>query len=59
MPCLTFLCVCAQERQFQRHPFRAVMGSRQLVEYVVLDVEEAGTSTNRFALADVQVPLPG
>lgn len=48
-------CVCAQERQFQRHPFRAVMGSRQLVEYVVLDAEPAGPSTSRFALADVQV----
>ena len=49
--------MCLQERQFQRHPFRAVLGSRQLVEYVVLDAEPAGTSTGRFALADVQVGL--
>ena len=45
----------AQERQFQRHPFRAVLGSRQLVEYVVLDAEPSGPATARFALADVQV----
>ncbi|KAK9846267.1 hypothetical protein WJX81_000414 [Elliptochloris bilobata] len=51
----TLRSVQMDERQFQRHPFRAVLGSRQLVEYVVLDAELAGPSTNRFAVADVQV----
>ena len=44
-----------QERQFQRHPFRAVLGSRQLVEYVVAGRRAGGGGTGRFALADVQV----
>jgi hypothetical protein len=43
-----------QANQYWRHPFRPVMGSRQLVEFVVLDAEPAGQASGRFALADVQ-----
>lgn len=34
------------------------MNSKQLREYVVLDIEASGPSTNRLALADVQVHSP-
>jgi nonsense-mediated mRNA decay protein 3 len=40
--------------QFWRAPFRPLMGGRALVEYAILDVEPAGPSTKRWALADVQ-----
>ena len=46
-----------QANQFWRHPFRPVMGSRQLVEFVVLDVEPVGRATDRMVQADVQVRL--
>eukprot|EP00245_Coleochaete_scutata_P015305 TRINITY_DN6769_c0_g1_i1.p1 TRINITY_DN6769_c0_g1~~TRINITY_DN6769_c0_g1_i1.p1 ORF type:complete len:529 (-),score=109.84 TRINITY_DN6769_c0_g1_i1:362-1948(-) len=49
--------------QFWRHAYRPLMSSRQLVEYVVLDVEvlpqpqggEGGGSSGRWLLAEVQV----
>ena len=49
-PCgLMLLCASnAQASQFWRHPFRPVMGSRQLVDFVVLDVEAVGRATDRM-----------
>ncbi len=46
-----------QANQYWRYPFRPVMGSRQLVEFVVLDVETVGRTTDRMVQADVQVRL--
>jgi nonsense-mediated mRNA decay protein 3 len=44
--------------QYWRVPYRPLLSSRQLVEYVVLDIEHdrgVGSSSGKFALADVQV----
>jgi len=45
-----------QANTYWRYPYRPVLTNRQLVEFVVLDVEQVGPSTNsKFVLADVQV----
>ena len=44
-----------QAGTFFQTPFRPIMHSKQLREYVVLDIEATGSSTSRNALADVQV----
>ena len=50
------LCqLLSQANQYWRQPFTPVLNSRQLAEFVVLDVELAGPPTGRFVLADVQV----
>ena len=49
------VCILMQANQYWRNPFRPVMGSRQLVEFVVLDVEPVGRATERMVQADVQV----
>ena len=45
----------AQAAAYWRMPFRPVLSSRQLSEYVVLDVEASGIASQRFVEADVQV----
>ena len=58
---LTFTCPFTLRQlhndatQYFRHSFRALMGSRQLVEYVVLDSEVTGPTFGRYAVAEVQV----
>ena len=52
--------VGAQAGTYWRYPYRPVMSSRQLVEFVVLDAEPVSASqsasrNSRFLLADVQV----
>ena len=44
-----------QANAYWRHPFEPVLNSRQLVDFVVLDVDTAGAPSGRFVLADVQV----
>lgn len=45
-----------QANTYWRYPYRPVLTNRQLVEFVVLDVEQVGPPTNsKFVLADVQV----
>ena len=44
-----------QANQYWRQPFEPVLNSRQLVDFVVLDVEVTGQPDGRFVLADVQV----
>eukprot|EP01103_Thecamoeba_quadrilineata_P012138 TRINITY_DN305_c0_g1_i1.p1 TRINITY_DN305_c0_g1~~TRINITY_DN305_c0_g1_i1.p1 ORF type:complete len:521 (-),score=81.61 TRINITY_DN305_c0_g1_i1:54-1508(-) len=41
--------------QYWKTPFRPVGNSRQLVNYIVLDVVPLGPTLGKFALADVQV----
>ncbi|KAL5710729.1 hypothetical protein ACHQM5_021259 [Ranunculus cassubicifolius] len=45
--------------QYYRNPFKALFSGKQLVEYVVLDVEPVGSEVHiagsKYALADVQV----
>ncbi|KMT05339.1 hypothetical protein BVRB_7g174740 [Beta vulgaris subsp. vulgaris] len=45
--------------QYWRFPFRCLLSSRQLVEYIVLDIDnvsaEVNVSGSRYALADAQV----
>ena len=45
----------AQAAAYWRMPFRPVLSSRQLSEYVVLDVEASGIASQGFVEADVQV----
>lgn len=45
----------AQANQYWRQPFEPVLNSRQLVEFIVLDVDVAGQPSGRYVLADVQV----
>jgi hypothetical protein len=52
--------VDAQANTYWRYPYRPVLSSRQLVDFVVLDVEpvsssQAASQNSRFLLADVQV----
>ncbi|MCJ1354287.1 MAG: hypothetical protein MMC33_004274 [Icmadophila ericetorum] len=44
-----------QANQYWRQPYEPVLNSRQLVEFVVLDVDAAGQPNGRYVLADVQV----
>lgn len=45
-----------QANAYWRCPYKPVLTNRQLVEFVVLDVEQVGPSSNsKFVLADVQV----
>jgi hypothetical protein len=53
--CLEWGPLCLQAGTFFHDPLRPMMNSKQLREYVVLDIEACGPSTNRLALADVQV----
>ena len=39
---------------YWRMPFKPMLTSRQLTEYVVLDVEPSGHSNNKFVAADIQ-----
>lgn len=40
---------------YWRNPFRPLAMAKQLVEYVVLDIEPLGPQTQKHALAEVQV----
>eukprot|EP00873_Tetraselmis_striata_P002466 jgi/Tetstr1/422730/TSEL_013527.t1 len=40
---------------FFRQPYRPLTNAKQLVEYVVLDIEPLGPETNKWALAEAQV----
>ncbi len=51
---LTHLVV-SQAEKYWRQPFVPVVNSRQLAEFVVLDVDVVGRSSGRYVLADVQV----
>lgn len=48
------LHVLMQAAAYWRMPFKPVLASRQLSEYVVLDVEPTGNTTNKFVAADIQ-----
>lgn len=51
-----FDLVHGQANAYWRCPYRPVLTSRQLVEFVVLDVEQVGpSSSSKYVLADVQV----
>eukprot|EP00884_Botryococcus_braunii_P021788 jgi/Botrbrau1/8293/Bobra.0251s0021.1 len=52
---LTLRQVTLDSNQYWRIQPKAIMNSRQLVEYVVLDVEPMGPSSSRFQLAEVQL----
>jgi len=45
----------SQAEKYWRQPFVPVVNSRQLAEFVVLDVDVVGRPNGRFVLADVQV----
>ena len=49
--------IVLQANQYWRQPVEPVVTSRQLVEFVVLDVEVTGQPDGRYVLADVQVCL--
>lgn len=54
---ITVCLALSQANAYWRQPFEPVLNSRQLVEFVVLDVDaDAGARSGRFMLADVQVP---
>jgi len=40
---------------YWNNPFRAISSSRQLIEYIILDVTSTGISNGKYALAEVQV----
>lgn len=40
---------------YWRNPFRPLATAKQLVEYVVLDIEPLGPTSQKHALAEVQV----
>jgi hypothetical protein len=40
---------------YWRNPFRPLATAKQLVEYVVLDIEPLGPASQKHALAEVQV----
>ena len=40
---------------YWRNPFRPLATAKQLVEYVVLDIEPLGPESQKHALAEVQV----
>lgn len=42
---------------YWRHPFRPLATAKQLVEYVVLDIQLLGPASQKHALAEVQVTL--
>ena len=44
-----------QAGAYWRSPFRALMTSKQLIEYVVLDIEAADRITGRYSLARAEV----
>ncbi len=62
---LTFTCpatlrqVQMDATQYYRQPFKALLGSRQLVEYVVLECEVTGYAVGKLQLAEVQVRKRG
>ena len=59
--CSSLVGVGMQGAAYWRLPFKPVLTSRQLTEYVVLDVEPTGTTTTKFVGADIQActsPLP-
>ena len=49
--------VVSQAEKYWRQPFVPVMNSRQLAEFVVLDVDVVGRPNGRYVLADVQVRM--
>lgn len=53
-PRVLIVLVLLQAGTFFHDPLRPMMNSKQLREYVVLDIEATGPSTNRLALADAQ-----
>lgn len=48
-----------QAPAYWRLPYRPLLTSRQLVEFVILDIEPLGPTTNRWALAEAQVIMEG
>lgn len=49
--------VVSQAEKYWRQPFVPVVNSRQLAEFVVLDVDVVGRPNGRYVLADVQVRM--
>lgn len=41
--------------QFYTYPFKAIMNSRQLTEYIVLDISPTNVAVGKFLLSDIQV----
>ena len=53
---ITRCLALSQANAYWRQPFEPALNSRQLVEFVVLDIDvDAGAPSGRFKLADVQV----
>ena len=50
-----YLTTCLQAPMYWRNPFRPLATAKQLVEYVVLDIEPLGPESQKHALAEVQV----
>lgn len=47
-----------QANAYWRAPYTPMLGSRQLVEFVVLDIELLGPAHGKHALAEAQVIMP-
>lgn len=52
---ITLRSIHLEAGAYWRAPFRALMTSKQLIEYVVLDIEPADRTTGRFSLARAEV----
>ena len=52
--CMTTV-VCLQAPMYWRNPFRPMATAKQLVEYIVLDIETLGPASQKHSLAEVQV----
>ena len=48
----------SQANAYWRASYTPMLGSRQLVEFVVLDIEPLGPAHGKHALAEAQVMMP-
>jgi len=55
---MTLRTYYADNNTFFRQPYRPLVSSKNLIEYVVLDIEPLGPHANQWALAEAQVMPP-